>query len=148
MRKLDKVDIQLVKILSQNSRLTYRELAELMNTTRQRIARRITKLKKLGVIKKFTIIPDLDKLGYMYAFVLVKLRVPSEVDAMISEISNVEYVKEIEKGVGRYNLIVRLLLPKDLKEAEGIINEFLQKIKNAESVEVVLISEIKKFEII
>ncbi|AEC51513.1 hypothetical protein PNA2_0597 [Pyrococcus sp. NA2] len=148
MRKLDKIDVQLVKILSENSRLTYRELAEILKTTRQRIARRMEKLKKMGIIKKFTIIPDIDKLGYMYALVLVKSKIPSDIDKVIAEISGIEHVKSIEKGVGRYNLVIRLLLPKDIKEAEGIINNFLQKIKDAENVEVILISEIKKFEII
>ncbi|HII61580.1 Lrp/AsnC family transcriptional regulator [Pyrococcus horikoshii] len=148
MRKLDRVDMQLVKILSENSRLTYRELADILNTTRQRIARRIDKLKKLGIIRKFTIIPDIDKLGYMYAIVLIKSKVPSDADKVISEISDIEYVKSVEKGVGRYNIIVRLLLPKDIKDAENLISEFLQRIKNAENVEVILISEVRKFEII
>lgn len=45
MRRMDKVDLQLIKILSQNSRLTYRELAEMLGTTRQRVARKVDKLK-------------------------------------------------------------------------------------------------------
>ncbi|ASJ15721.1 transcriptional regulator [Thermococcus chitonophagus] len=148
MRKLDKVDLQLIKILSQNSRLTYRELAEMLGTTRQRIARRMEKLKKLGVIKKFTILPDLEKLGYMYAVVLIKLKPMADVDKVVSDISDIEYVKIIEKGVGRYNLIVHILVPKDLSGAENRVNEFLSNVKDIENVEVVFVSKVPKFEIV
>ncbi|MFA4701571.1 Lrp/AsnC family transcriptional regulator [Pyrococcus kukulkanii] len=148
MRKLDKVDLQLIKILSQNSRLTYRELAEMLGTTRQRIARRMEKLKKLGIIRKFTVLPDLEKLGYMYAVVLIKLKPMATVDDIINDIAGIEYVKIIEKGIGKYNLLVHMLVPKDLSEAEGRVNEFLSHIKDIENVEVVFISKVPKFEII
>ncbi|AMM54200.1 Lrp/AsnC family transcriptional regulator [Pyrococcus kukulkanii] len=148
MRKLDKVDLQLIKILSQNSRLTYRELAEMLGTTRQRIARRMEKLKKLGIIRKFTVLPDLEKLGYMYAVVLIKLKPMATVDDIINDIAGIEYVKIIEKGIGKYNLLVHMLVPKDLSEAESRVNEFLSHIKDIENVEVVFISKVPKFEII
>ncbi|RLF89427.1 transcriptional regulator [Thermococci archaeon] len=148
MKKLDKVDLQLIKVLSQNSRLTYRELAEMLDTTRQRIARRMEKLKKLGVIKKFTILPDLEKLGYIYAVVLIKLKPMADVDKVISDISDIEYVKIVEKGVGRYNLIVHILVPKDLSGAENRVNEFLSNVKDIENVEIVFVSKVPKFEII
>ncbi|MFA4646360.1 Lrp/AsnC family transcriptional regulator [Pyrococcus kukulkanii] len=148
MKKLDKVDLQLIKVLSQNSRLTYRELAEMLDTTRQRIARRMEKLKKLGVIKKFTILPDLEKLGYIYAVVLIKLKPMADVDRVISDISDIEYVKIVEKGVGRYNLIVHILVPKDLSGAENRVNEFLSNVKDIENVEIVFVSKVPKFEII
>ncbi|AFK21739.1 Lrp/AsnC family transcriptional regulator [Pyrococcus sp. ST04] len=148
MRKIDKVDLQLIKVLSQNSRLTYRELAEILGTTRQRIARRMEKLKKLGVIRKFTILPDFEKLGYMYAIVLIKLKPLIDVDDVINDIADIEYVKVIEKGIGKYNLLVHLLVPKDLHGAEEKVNEFLKRIKDIEEADVVFVSKISKFEII
>ena len=39
--KVDEFDAQLLRLLSKNARLNYKQLAEALNTTRQRIARRM-----------------------------------------------------------------------------------------------------------
>lgn len=55
--KINPVDHRILKLLSKNARLTYKELAELLGTTRQRISRRMNRLEQSGVILKYTVIP-------------------------------------------------------------------------------------------
>jgi len=56
--KVGEFDVQLLRLLSKNARLNYKQLAEALNTTRQRITRRMERLERMGVIKKYTVIPD------------------------------------------------------------------------------------------
>ena len=50
--KVGEFDVQLLRLLSKNARLNYSQLAEALNTTRQRITRRMERLERMGVIKK------------------------------------------------------------------------------------------------
>ncbi|AEH25163.1 Lrp/AsnC family transcriptional regulator [Pyrococcus yayanosii] len=148
MRKLDKMDLQLVKVLSQNSRLTYKELAELLSTTRQRVARRMEKLKRLGVIKKFTVIPNFEKLGYAYVILAVSLRPGTDINTIIERLQAREEVKIIEKGIGAHSLIIHVLVPKELKGAEERVEEIMNELKEAERIDVTFVSDVVKFELI
>lgn len=67
------VELKLIGELMQNSRRSDRELARAVGVSQPTISRAIAKLKKDGVIREFTVIPDYEKLGYgLVAFTLVK----------------------------------------------------------------------------
>ncbi len=72
--KINPVDHRILKLLSKNARLTYKELAELLGTTRQRISRRMNRLEQSGVILKYTVIPDYDALGYIHVVLGITLK--------------------------------------------------------------------------
>lgn len=148
MRRMDKVDLQLIKILSQNSRLTYRELAEMLGTTRQRVARKVDKLKKLGIIRKFTIIPNLEKLNYMYAILLIKVKATENIYQVAKVLKDHEDVKILELGLGKYNIIAHVLVPKDIKKAQEKVNDVIKEINGIEDLEVEFVSDIPKFELL
>lgn len=53
--KLDEYDMKILDILSENSRMSYSEIAKKLGLTRQTVKSRIEKLEKEGVIEKYTI---------------------------------------------------------------------------------------------
>lgn len=147
-KKIDKFDLQIIKLLSKNARLNYRQLAEYLNTTRQRVSRRLERLEREGIIKKYTIIPDFDRLGYIYVILGITLTPGTSLDKQIEILKNDEDVKVIERAIGAHNLVVHLLVPKDMKEVEKKITEITGRLKNVEKVDVTFITEVVKFELV
>lgn len=52
---MDELDIKILKILSQNSKRSNKEIGEMVHLTGQSVSQRILNLYSLGVIKKYTV---------------------------------------------------------------------------------------------
>ncbi len=63
-RKLKETELRIVVELMKNSRKSDREIAKAVGLSQPTVSRTIEKLRKEGVIKEFTIIPDFRLLGY------------------------------------------------------------------------------------
>ncbi|MBI4017140.1 MAG: Lrp/AsnC family transcriptional regulator [Candidatus Aenigmarchaeota archaeon] len=85
-------DERIVNLLLENSRLSYRQLAQKLSVSVATVAAHTKKLEKNGVIKKYTALVDYEKLGYDVS-VLIHLRISkgrlSEIGKKIAVHSNV-----------------------------------------------------------
>jgi DNA-binding Lrp family transcriptional regulator len=61
---LKDVELKLIHELMKDSRRSDRELARAIGTSQPTVSRMIRKLKKQGIIREYTMIPDIIKLGY------------------------------------------------------------------------------------
>jgi len=145
--KIDKVDIKIIKLLSQNARMTYKELAERLGTTRQRISRRMEKLERSGVIIKYTVIPDFEKLGYLHAIIGITLKAGAGLDEIVEKLDKIEEVKIIEKAIGAHNLVVHVITQNDMKKMQEIINTISKEIPDIEHMDITFVTEISKLEV-
>ncbi|WP_297512885.1 Lrp/AsnC family transcriptional regulator [Thermococcus sp.] len=144
--KITAVDLRILKLLAKNARLTYKELAELLGTTRQRISRRMNRLEQNGVILKYTVIPNYDALGYIYVILGVTIRPEKDIDKIIETLKEDENVKIIQRALGSHNLVIHIIGPKDMRELEKIIAEVTKKIPGIEHLDITFITETVKFE--
>lgn len=60
---IDNTDIKLLKLLQENSALTTKELAKLVNLSTTPVFERVKRLEKNGYIKKYTAVLDAEKLS-------------------------------------------------------------------------------------
>lgn len=60
---LDPVDLKILKLLSQDSKMPYAELGKRANLTAPAIHARVKKMEKLGIIKRYQIEIDYEKVG-------------------------------------------------------------------------------------
>lgn len=144
--KIDEIDMKIIRLLTQNARMTYKELAEKLGTTRQRISRRMNRLEKLGVIQKYTAIPDYEKLGYAYLILGITLKAGTDVDEIIEKLKKIEHVKIIQKALGSHNLAVHIIAPNDMKKIQNVINEISKSIPGIDHMDVTFIVETVKIE--
>jgi DNA-binding Lrp family transcriptional regulator len=72
MRKdtLDDIDKQIIRILQENARTSYREIQDKLGISIGTIHNRIAKLKKNGIIQGYTLKLDNEKLGYSLAYII------------------------------------------------------------------------------
>ncbi len=144
--KITPIDMRILKLLAKNARLTYKELAELLGTTRQRISRRMNRLEQNGVVLKYTVIPNYDALGYVHVILGVTLKPGVNLDEIIEELKKDENVKIIQRALGSHNLVVHIVGPRDMKELERTISEVTKKIPGVEHLDITFITETVKFE--
>jgi len=79
-RVMDDIDLKICRILSDNCRASFAEIAREVHISRMAVRERVMNLYKRGVIQKFTILIDSKKIGLDVAvFLLVKVK-PQELD--------------------------------------------------------------------
>ncbi|SLL33497.1 transcriptional regulator [Mycobacteroides abscessus subsp. abscessus] len=139
---LDELDLQLLKLLQKDGKLSYTELAELLNTTvgtvRNRVQRLIDQetLKIVGVVNPFKTGRD----AVAMIGVSVRLHKLQEVIAQIVEIPEVRFVAA---STGRYDLFVEIITSTNA-DIYRIIKEEFGKIDGIESTESSMFLEIHK----
>ncbi|KUH32450.1 MULTISPECIES: Lrp/AsnC family transcriptional regulator [Thermococcus] len=146
--KINGIDIRILKLLSKNARLTYKELAEILGTTRQRISRRMDRLERNGVIKKYTVIPDYDALGYVHVILGITVKPSVNIDEIIPTLVEDENIKIIQRAIGSHSLVIHIVGPKDMKELEKIISEVSRKIPGIDTLDITFVTETVKFEVL
>ena len=105
---IDEVDYKILCILAKNSRIPSVEIAKKINMTSTTITNRITKLIDLGIIQRYSIQIDTNKLGYKPFNVHLSLRNYEKKNYIISYLSSIPFIWEIHKTVGGYDLELSL----------------------------------------
>ncbi len=108
--KIDELDNQILKIISQNSRIQTIEIAEKLNTTAITIKNRIKKLKEAGVIKAFRINIALPKLGYHRYKVDIILKDYEKLQKIIKYIEKNPNLDEVVLSIGYVDLELIFIL--------------------------------------
>ncbi len=147
-RRIDDIDMKILKLLSENARYTYKELAEKLGTTRQRVSRRMDKLEKSGVIIKYTMIPDLNKLNHVHVILGLTLRPTVDVDEVVKQLKEIDYVKIVEKTLGAHTLVIHLVGPNDMALTEKMIRSIAKEVPGIDKMDITFVTEICKFEVI
>jgi DNA-binding Lrp family transcriptional regulator len=124
--KVDPKDKSILTLLKQDARLSIRDIAKKTNIRPSTVHQRITKLRKGGVIDKFTVKLNNEAVDESFiVFVLIKTK-PS---AMIDKIITNDHVKEVFGVTGEYDLMLKLKF-KDVIE----FNEFIIKFRKEQSI--------------
>ena len=117
MEKLDKTDLQLLRLLQENSRLTTKELAARVHLSTTPVFERMKRLENEGYIKKYVAVLDAEKLNRGFVvFCCVKLRqlnrsIAFDFVGMIREIPEVTECYNIS---GEYDYLLKVHAP-DMK---------------------------------
>lgn len=123
---LDKTDLEIVRLLKNNAKLTNKEIGEITHMTGQAVGVRLSKLIDEGVVKRFTVETDARKMGIdVMAIVTVYMKTLDH-DRMKRLISETEEVVEAHRisGEGCYSLKIEAVDMLRLNEILDQINQF------------------------
>jgi len=137
--QLDHIDYQILRILTQNSRIQWKDLGEQIHMTGQAVGNRIKKLEDNGVIRTYSLIVDEVKLGLVYtAFVIITMKTANH-ESFIRFLNDRDEVVEVHRisGEGCYHLTIKvtsqnqlnLLLNQLLHHGNYSLNLSVQNIK-------------------
>jgi len=106
----DEKDIEILRILQENGRASYSEIAKRLGLSEAAVYTRIQKLIKHGLIKKIQAVVDSEKLGFnLTAIVAVKAQ-PSKYEYLLKELSEIPEIVEIYDVTGDYYCLLKLRL--------------------------------------
>lgn len=148
IEKLDKVDIQILRTLQENSRLTTKELASRVSLSSTPVFERLKRLENNGYIKKYVAVLDAEKLnlGFM-VFCKIKMQkinyeVASEFSKIISQIPEVTECYNIS---GSFDYLLKIHSP-NMKYYQSFILNVIGKIENIASLESIFVMDVIKHE--
>ena len=122
---LDNVDLQILRALQENARLTTKELASRVNLSTTPVFERLKRLEKAGFILKYVAVLDAEKLGRGFTvFCSVKLKQMNRSVArdFIKVIKDIPQVAECYNVSGEYDYLLKILAPDMKYYNEFIIN--------------------------
>lgn len=143
---LDETDIQILKTLQRNAKLTTKELADAVHLSPTPVFERQKRLERQGYIRKYVAVLDPDKLDRsLLVFCKVKLK-PLNRETADSFSRNIMLMPEVAEcynisGTHDYLLKIRV---RDMKQYQEFLFNKMGKVENVSSLESIFVmSEVK-----
>ncbi len=108
-QKLDKLDKRILRLIAEDARIPFLEVARACNVSGAAIHQRIQKLTKIGVLKGSQFIIDPEKIGYeTCAYIGLNLRNPGNFDKVVTELKKIPEVVECHYTTGDFDLFIKI----------------------------------------
>ncbi len=117
---LDEVDIKILSILRENARTPYTEMAKELRLSESAVRKRINRLIKAGVIRRFTI--DYSIGNEVRAVILVKTQSSIPVPEVSKNLMRVTCTDRVYEVTGEYDIVV-VSVSKDIAGLNKCIDE-------------------------
>lgn len=105
---VDAIDAQIVELLQEDGRMLYKDIAERVGVSLPTVKARIRRLVDLGLIKKFTVVVDPDKIaGKIRAVLFAKLD-PAGFEGVVGALSKMGEVRAIHFVSGEKQLLLEV----------------------------------------
>ena len=144
---LDSTDLQILKTLQKNAKLTTKELADAVHLTPTPVFERQKRLERQGYIKKYVAVLDPDKLNQgLLVFCKVKLKqINHEIaDAFTRRIMRIPEVTECYNTSGAYDYLLKVRA-QDMRQYQEFVLTKLGDIESVGSIESTFVmSEVKQ----
>lgn len=146
MNTLDQTDLQILRTLQKNAKLTTKELADAVNLTPTPVFERLKRLEKRGYIRKYIAVLDAEKLGQgLVVFCKVKLKqINHEIaEAFGRQIKRIPEVAECYNISGNHDYLLKVRAA-DMKQYQEFVLNKLGTIESLDSLESIFVmSEVK-----
>lgn len=146
MENLDTIDIKLLKLLQENSRLTTKELSQEVGLSISPVYERVKRLESEGYIERYVAILNPEKLGLGFmAFMAVKLSKQTKEGAaeLVKVVKEVSEVTECYSMAGNFDFLLKVYAP-DMQYYRTFVLDVLGKIESIGNiVSTFVMSEIK-----
>lgn len=128
--RLDSVDLQLLKLLQEDGRMTNADLARRVKLSPPSVLQRIRRLEQSGLVSRYTAILDAEKMGYklcVMAMVSLALHQEQPIEGFRKAIVNVPEVLEVMHVSGDFDYLLKIVV-KDMADYERLVREQISTI--------------------
>jgi Lrp/AsnC family transcriptional regulator, leucine-responsive regulatory protein len=139
MENLDKIDLQILKVLQENSNINVKELASKLFLTATPVYERIKRLEREGYITKYVALLDKKKLKRgMIVFCNVRLKEHARNvgSNFVKDIVALPEIVEVYNIAGDYDFMLKILVEDMVSYQDFVMNKLstIENIGNAHSV--------------
>ena len=125
-KKLDKLDKQILRMIAEDARVPFLEVARACNVSGAAIHQRIQKLTNLGILNGSQFIIDPEKIGYeTCAYIGLNLKHPEKFDGVLEELKKIPEVVECHYTTGNFDMFIKIYA-KNNHHLLNIIHDKLQ----------------------
>ena len=128
LMKMDDKDLRILEMLEKNARVSNIEIARALGISEGTVRKRIEKLEREGVIRRYTIEIDPKKLGYNTIVLLGMDAEPKHFLSAAEELSKLDCVKWVYTSTGDHMIMVEVWA-RDAAELSRIISDKISKIE-------------------
>ena len=109
IQKLDKLDKQILRMVSEDARVPFLEVARACNVSGAAIHQRIQKLTSMGILKGSQFIIDPEKIGYeTCAYIGLNLKNPEDFDQVVEKLRQIPEVTECHYTTGNFDMFIKI----------------------------------------
>jgi DNA-binding Lrp family transcriptional regulator len=128
---IDDLDLQILKELKRDARLSYRKMADKLKVATGTVQARINRLENIGIIKDYHASIDYNKLGYYVTAVIACTVKRKSMDEFVKEIGKHPNVFGVFSVTGEYDMFISVKF-KDMDDLNKFVigelaEEFIDK---------------------
>ncbi len=142
---LDEKDVKILKILKENARAPYSHIAKEIGITDAAVIKRIRKMERLGIIRKYTVSLDPKKMGYSSVSITGADVEPEALFEVMNKLKEIPNVKYLAMASGDHSLMM-VIWAKDNVELEKLHQE-IAKLEGIRRICPAIILEVIKDEL-
>lgn len=107
--QLDKLDEQILKMIAQDARIPFLEVARACKVSGAAIHQRIQKLTATGILKGSQYVIDPEKIGYeTCAYIGLFLKDPESFEGVLKALKEIPEVVECHFTTGKYDMFIKI----------------------------------------
>ena len=111
---LDLLDKKILRLIAEDARIPFLEVARSCNVSGAAIHQRIQKLTNLGILKGSRFIIDPEKVGYeTCAYIGLYLQNPAKFDDVVDELRKIPEVVECHYTTGGFDMFIKIYARKN-----------------------------------
>jgi Lrp/AsnC family transcriptional regulator for asnA, asnC and gidA len=142
--ELDEVDTSILRLLRQNSRMSYLEMSRQTGIADATIQHRLKRMKEKGVIERFTIAASPEATGYTVTAIMLVQTDTEKHDEAKNALSELPEVTEVYSVLGEYDLFIKVWA-RGLDELNRVINDRIRAVEGIEDLmEIVVVERVKE----
>ncbi|MBR6115935.1 MAG: AsnC family transcriptional regulator [Paludibacteraceae bacterium] len=135
MEKIDELDRRILKIITQNARTPFKDVADACGVSRAAVHQRVQKMFDNGVIVGSAYQIDPKQLGYqLCVYIGLSLEKGSMYNEVCEELEKIPEVVESQFTLGTYSMLIKLYA-KDDKHLLYLLNSRIQSIRGVANTE-------------
>lgn len=123
--ELDKLNWSILTVLQENARLPFAEIGRKVGLSAPAVAERVQKLEDAGVIKRYTVALDYEKIGTPLQAVVLFTSSSGKMASFLKHIEKLQEVMECHRITGNYCLLLKIAV-KSPAHLEEVINRFVE----------------------
>ena len=108
-QKIDNLDKQILRMIAEDARVPFLEVARACNVSGAAIHQRIQKLTSMGILRGSKFIIDPEKIGYeTCAYIGLNLKNPESFDEVLNKLKEIPEVVECHYTTGDFDMFIKI----------------------------------------
>ncbi|WP_332236649.1 Lrp/AsnC family transcriptional regulator [Sporolactobacillus sp. KGMB 08714] len=142
---MDQLDADILAMLQKNARIQLSEISRHIHLTIPAVSERIKKLEAKGIIEKYTIKLNHEKMNdKLLAFIFVNIERTEDIEGFRRAVRLLDNVLTCHHLAGEYDYLLKVIC-RDTKDLETFISSQLKKIKGVRKTNTIIaLSSIKE----